>query len=302
MPNNRWVVERQLSSLEKRLEKDSNLKQLFQKTIDDHLARGYIVQVPPNDTTVKKWYLPHHPVTNIHKPGKLRRVTNASSVFRGKSLNSILLTGPGFLCTLTGLILRFRLHRIAISTNIEPMFMQVLVNPKDRPFLRFLRRNNKTMFDYENIRHIFGPTDSPVDCYAVQGCAYDNADDHPDIPAIVQRNIHMDNLHLSLPTDEEATDKAQILRTVLSTGGFNLTKWKSSSRIFSKGSSSELRAAGANLDNSLTPQRFLGMPWDPEKDVYFIPPDSDQNVKDIQTPTQRSLLHRYSMLWDSQHH
>ena len=33
----------------------------------------------------------------------------------------------------------------------------------------------------------------------------------------------MDDLYLSLPTDEEATDTAQILRTVLSTGGFNLT-------------------------------------------------------------------------------
>ena len=142
LPNNRWVAERQLSGLEQRLEKDSNLKQLYQKTIDDDLAKGYIVRVPPNDTTVKKWYLPHHPVTNIHKPGKVRRVTNASSVFKGKSLNSSLLTGPDFLCNLTGLILRFRLHRVAISADIEAMFMQVLVDRKDRPFLRFLWRNN----------------------------------------------------------------------------------------------------------------------------------------------------------------
>ena len=80
----------------------------------------------------------------------------------------------------------------------------------------------------------------------------------------------MDDLYLSLPTDEEATDTAQILRTVLSTGGFNLTKWSSNSRNFLKGLNSELRAAGADPDNSLTPQRVLGMPWDPEKDVYFI--------------------------------
>ena len=371
LPNNRWVAERQLSGLEQRLEQDSNLKQLYQKTVDDDLAKGYIVRVPPNDTTVKKWYLPHHTVTNIHKPAKVRRVTNASSVFKGKSLNSSLLTGPDFLCNLTGLILRFRLHRVAISANIEAMFMQVLVDPNDRPFLRFLWRNNKTMFDYEYTRHIFGATDSPcVACYAVvtvhrqailllvvesgtrkfrclsveclfvesgiynvicqfctvkgmvveseilkaqscalsnkaclctlmvQCCANDNADDHPDIPAIVQRNIYMDDLYLSLPTDEEATDTAQILRTVLSTGGFNLTKWSSNSRNFLKGLNSELRAAGADPDNSLTPQRVLGMPWDPEKDVYFIPPDSYQNVKDIQTPSQRSLLKFTSSIFD----
>ena len=156
------------------------------------------------------------------------------------------------------------------------------------------------MFDYEYTRHIFGATDSPcAACYAVQCCANDNADDHPDIPAIVQRNIYMDDLYLSLPTDEEATDTAQILRTVLSTGGFSLTKWSSNSRNFLKGLNSELRAAGADPDNSLTPQRVLGMQWDPEKDVYFIPPDSYQNVKDIQTPTQRSLLKFTSSIFDS---
>ena len=65
-----------------------------------------------------------------------------------------------------------------------------------------------------------------------------------------------------------------------------------------KGLNSELRAAGADPDNSLTRQRVFGMPWDPEKDVYFIPPDSYQNVKDIQTPTQRSLLKFTSSILD----
>ena len=73
-------------------------KEISQKTIDDHLARQYIVQVQPNDTTVEKGCLPHHPVTNNHKPGKVRRVTTASCVFKRKSLNSSLLTGPDFLC------------------------------------------------------------------------------------------------------------------------------------------------------------------------------------------------------------
>ena len=70
----------------------------------------------------------------------------------------------------------------------------------------------------------------------------------------------MDDLYLSVPTDEQATDTSQILRTVLSTGGFNLTKWSSNSCNFLKGLNSELRAAGADPDNSLTPQRVVGMP------------------------------------------
>ena len=158
---------------------------------------------------------------------------------------------------------------------------------------------NKTMFDYEYTRHIFGATNSPcVACYAVQRCTSDNADDHPDISAIVQRKIYLDDLYLSLPTDEKTTDTAQILRTVLSTGGLNLTKWSSNSCNFLKRLNSELRAAGANPDTSLRPQRVLEMPWDQENDVYFITPDSYQNVNDIQTPTQNSSLKFTSSIFD----
>ena len=261
LPNYRWVGERQLSGLEHCLEKDSNLKPLYQKTINDYLAKSYIVQVLPNYTTVKKWYLPLHPVTNIHKLAKVRRVTNASLCHQRQSTYW------------TRLPLQSHRTNIALPTTqsrdiygYQGYVQQSLVDPKDRPFLRFLWRNNKTMFDYENTTHIFGATDSPcVACYAVQRCPNDNADDHPDIPVTVQRNFYVDDLYLSLPTDEEATDTAHILLTVLSTGGFNLTKWSSNSRNFLKGLKSELRAAGADPDNSLTPQRVLGMPWDAEK-------------------------------------
>ena len=164
--------------------------------------------------------------------------------------------------------------------------MQVLVDTKDRPFLRFLWRNNNTMSDYEYTSHIFGATDSPCfACYAVQHCATDNTDVHPDITAIVQRNIYMNDLYLALPTDEEATDTAQNLRTVLSTG-FNLTKWRSNNRNFLKAFYSELRAAGADPEISLTPQRDLGMPWDPE-DVYFITPD--------RTTTEKSKTYKHPL-------
>ena len=43
LPNNRWVAERQLRTLEQRLQKDPTLKEQYKKTIDDDLANGYIV-------------------------------------------------------------------------------------------------------------------------------------------------------------------------------------------------------------------------------------------------------------------
>ena len=297
--NNRWVAERQLRTLEQRLQKDPTLKEHYKKTIDDDLAKGYIVEVPTVDATLKKWYLPHHPVTNVNKPGKVRRVTNASSVFKGQSLNNNLLTGPDFLCNLTGLIMRFRQHSVAISADIEAMFMQVLVDPKDRQYLRFLWSNDSKTIEFEYTRHIFGATDSPcVVCYAVRKCAKDNEAVYPGLPAIVQRNIYMDDLYVSLTSEEDATDTARKLREVLASGGFNLTKWSSNSRKFLAGLSPELRATGANPDDKLTLQRVLGLPWDPEKDTYLIQPESYRKAKDIRIPTQRNLLKFTSSIFD----
>ena len=88
LPNNRWVAKRQLRSLEQRLQKDPTLKEQYKKTIDDDLAKCYIAEVPTVDATLKKWYIPHHLITNVNKPGIVRCVTKTSSVFKGQSLNN----------------------------------------------------------------------------------------------------------------------------------------------------------------------------------------------------------------------
>ena len=96
----------------------------------------------------KNSFLPNHPVTNENKPGKVRPVANASSVFQGQSLNSNLLKGPDLLSNLTGVILRFRENKIALSADIKQTFMQVKVAPEDRKFLRFLWNNDGRIETY----------------------------------------------------------------------------------------------------------------------------------------------------------
>ena len=107
----------------------------------------------------KTSFLPHHPVTNEKKPGKVRRVANASSVLQGQSLNSNLLKGPDLPSNLTGVISRFRENTIALSADIEQMFMQVKAAPEDRKFLRFLWNNDGRIETYEYTSPIFGATD-----------------------------------------------------------------------------------------------------------------------------------------------
>ena len=101
LPNNYFSALVQLKSLEKRLSKDSDLRERYAQTIREDLSKNYDVKVQNREETEhqpdREWYLPHHPVMNPNKPGKVRRVLNGAFEFQGVSSNKVLLTGPDLL-------------------------------------------------------------------------------------------------------------------------------------------------------------------------------------------------------------
>ncbi|XP_075241658.1 uncharacterized protein LOC142336633 [Convolutriloba macropyga] len=177
LPNNRCLALKQLDQLDQKLSKNPILNEKYQATLDAVLEKGYVVKVHDSESlTDNVSFLPHHPVTNENKPGKVRRVANASSIFQDQSFNSNLLKGPDLLSNLTGVIMRFRENRIAMCADIEQMFMQVKVDRKDRLYLRFLWNNSGHIETYEYRSHIFGATDSPcIASYALRRSAQNNA-------------------------------------------------------------------------------------------------------------------------------
>ena len=126
---------------------------MYQKTLDTDIEKGYVKPVFFSSIAPSRvWYLPHHLVTNINKPGKVRRVSNAASIFKGTYLNSNFLTGPDLIINLVGLLLRFRENPVAISADIEAMFMQVGINEKDQPSMRFLWPTNHSVKQFQYTR------------------------------------------------------------------------------------------------------------------------------------------------------
>ena len=82
------------------------MKNAYQATIEKDIQSNFVrklgqeeIDKTENDT---QWYLPHHPVKHPHKPGKVRRVCNAASKFKGVSLKDKLLSGPDLLRNLVG--------------------------------------------------------------------------------------------------------------------------------------------------------------------------------------------------------
>lgn len=223
--------------------------------------------------TPETWYLPHHAVVNPNKPGKVRVVFDAASKFDGVSLNNKLLTGPGLLNSLVGVLMRFRTGRIGVMADIEQMFHQVRVCEENRDSLRFLWRDldeTKRPSEYKMTVHVFGAVDSPCCAnYALQRTARDQQGKlSEDSINAVRRNFYMDDLLASKQNCDEATGLAKDLIGILATGWFRPTKWMSNSReVLTSIPSSEVASDIIHLDrNGLPQERALGVKWCAEQD------------------------------------
>ena len=85
----------------------------------------------------REWYLPHQPVINRNKLGKVPSATDGAAQFHGTSFNKSSLTSPDLLQNLIHVLLRFHQHQFAVSADIEGMFLQVGVFDCEQPSLRF---------------------------------------------------------------------------------------------------------------------------------------------------------------------
>lgn len=74
---------------------------------------------------------------------KHRVVFNCSFQFQGNNLNELLLPGPALTSSLLAVLLRFREHSIAISSDMKGMFYQIRLLPEDQPLLCFLWRDQQ---------------------------------------------------------------------------------------------------------------------------------------------------------------
>jgi len=179
LKNNRYLAKTRLTFLQKRLDKDRYLKAKYTEAVNRYLSEGHARLVFDKDTEAV-WFLPHHPVTHLFKPGKVRVIFDCAAKFRGTSLNEMLLSGPDLLQNLIGVLLRFRLVKFAFTSDIQVMFHQVIVPLADQKFLRFLwwPEGDTTEEREEHCMkvHIFGAKSSPsVANFALLQTAQDNA-------------------------------------------------------------------------------------------------------------------------------
>ncbi|KAL0171405.1 hypothetical protein M9458_031716, partial [Cirrhinus mrigala] len=220
----------QLRSVERRLLKNPEQASAYQAEITRLKEAGYVAKLDPKevDSSSESWYIPHHMVEHNNKN---RVVYNCSFQFEGHSLNEFLLPGPTLGPSLLAVLLRFREHPVAVSSDIRGMFHQVRLLPGDMPLLRFLWRDlmperPPDVYQWQVLP--FGTTCSPCCAtYALQKHVMDHSQPGDQLREVIERSFYVDNCLRSLHSPQEAKELVDQLCALLATGGFELRQWAS---------------------------------------------------------------------------
>ena len=300
LPNNYALARRRLELLKRRLLKDDELRAKYSAVMRDHLAKGYVSR-HMGDREVGSWYLPHHPVLNPNKPGKVRIVFDCAAQYMGHSLNTELLSGPVLTNDLTGVLLRFRKYPVALCADIQEMFLQVEVPKNDRKTLSFLwwcdeEFRSKPSIHNMNI-HPFGTTSSPFCATsALRRAAFDHSQGSEDkcLNAVLE-NFYVDDCLISVSTIGEGIELADGLRKLLANGGFWLVKWISNcSEALRNIPVSERVESSSEFSCSMkAEQGTLGLRWVIASDSFRV-----ALVLPQKPPTRRGILSCVASLYD----
>ena len=279
---------------------------MCQQSIDTDVEKGFVKILSESEvkgTFGKDWYLPHHLVLNSNKPGKVRCVCNAASKYKEVCLNDKLLAGPDLLPGLIGTIFRFREGPIALTADIESMFLQVQVPEQDRSCLRFLLRpeTNGPVQLYEYQRHVFGAERSPT-CtnHALKRVRLVNQKEYPIAAKAIQNNFYLDYFIKSVETPEEAIEVFNQLQPLFSQHGFELKMWISNNDAVTEAIAVDLKSISNTKQVEVEPNTegssVLALQWTVTDDSLQVCRGTN---KEVEAPiTHRKILSLVSSVFD----
>ena len=256
--DNRNIAKGRTINVINRLRRQPMMLQKYGQIIDEQEKRGFIEKVTNEvKESTKVHYIPHHYVRKESSTTPLRIVFDCScKPARGSpSLNECLKNVSPNLNELTGILLRFRLHKYAVATDIEKAFLNIGLDIDDRDATRFYWLSNPVDPESELITYrfksvLFGATCSPFILHAVLS---KHLKDNPnDWSEILEKDLYVDNIISSFRQEESLLQYFHTSRFLFSKAGFNLRAWASNSKKLQR------RATEENVNETDKLVKILG--------------------------------------------
>ena len=135
------------------------------------------------------------------------------------------------------ILLKFRVHRVAVIADIEKAFLMVSVAKKDRDVLHFLwvddiLADQPKITELRFARVVLGLSSSPFLLNATLRHHLERyQDSHPDLVKNLCGSFYVDDLVTGAEDEEQAYQLFTTSREILKDGGFNLRKFQSNSSM-----------------------------------------------------------------------
>ena len=297
--SNYLLAEARLKSLVNDLQKDEATMQkyneIIQKLIDDDIveeadnSKEYL-----QGESVITHYLPHHMVQG--NDGKNLRVVyeGCTKTHKSKrSLNECLHPGKNLVANLCGILLRFRMKRIAFVADIEKAYLQLELNPSDRDVTRFLwLKDVKKPLSKDNIRElrfcrvIWGIISSAF--LLASTIMYHLMSYNTPVAQDISSNLYVDNLISGTDSVCSAKDYYDETKMIFNKAAMNMCKWVCNDDTVMTHYKDEDKV-------NETEVKVLGMLWRVNTDaLYFHKP----NIIDPEVVSKRSILKAISAVYD----
>ena len=294
------LCKNRLSKLYNRLSQDRNLLENYDSIIQEQLKYGIVEEVDNPGTFGNVSYLPHKEVLRNDKAStKVRVVFDASAKTKNNvSLNEILYKGPCLTPKLYDLLVKFRLYPVALVADIEKAYLQILIDERDRDFMRFLWYDDvfatkPNIVKLRFCRVIFGATCSQYLLNAMlhnHAMKFENVD--PDLSRKIRSHFYVDDLSTGVNSTEQGINLYKKIKLSFSDIGFNVRKWRSNDKdLFDLIYENEKKISKDSVCyDDLKCSRVLGILWDEEKDIFILGVDDlFKNASNI-NPTKRNIL------------
>jgi len=263
----RLSAERRLHTIERRLERDPDLKVQYHNFMKEYEELGHMEPATPQEGKGTCYYLPHHPVFKEMSSTTRTRVVfdGGAKTSKGLSLNDILQVGATVQQDLYSIVLRFRTHQVCFTADIAKMYRQIVVHPQDRDLQRILWRysSEEPVQEYRLTTVTYGTSSAP---FLATRCLKKLADDNK------QHHPRADQVLLSgTSTLEDAINMQKEISSLLQTAGFTLRKWASNHSTFLDTIPRELQETQTtlSLDNE-DGVTTLGLLWNPKRDQLQV--------------------------------
>lgn len=197
----------------------------------EYLKLGHMSTVHKTIDT-PNFYLPHHHVVKeSSSTTKLRVVFDGSAKSSsGLCLNDVQHKGPNLQTDLFAVLINFRKHKFVITADINKMYRQIMINPRQRHYQQILWRDHPEddLKTYQLNTVTYGTASAPyLAIRSLQQLAYDNEDAYPAECQIIKNEFYVDDL---LTGSDDIISLKRIcdnLDKILKSGGFPLHKWSS---------------------------------------------------------------------------